>query len=398
VPDRPVRLSRFAALHSDGDGFTLESPLSLHRVLLEDSDSVALVGALGWASSPEEIAAASALPRTVVLEIIALLVAAELAVTGEPPLADSGPGFAEDSDPALATWSPVDLLFHTRSTTGRHDNDFGATYPILGRLDPEPAVKQTPDGPRFPLPRPTLRQVLAVDPPFTVVLENCRSRCRFDPDGTALTVNQLGELLYRAMRVRSIGSVPVGPVEYQVSDRPYPSVGGSHPLEVYLTVDHCTGLPRGAYHYDPVRHSLTMVNKGEEELDELLTVARQAAGTPTACPVLITLAARFPRTAWKFSGLGYSLVLQEAGTAVQTLCLAGTAMGLATAALGTADIDVGARAAGTDWRVESAVGQLIVGPRGRQLPGEAAPAPGGAPQFRSLDDPDWAEASVEWPV
>ncbi|MBI1791869.1 MAG: nitroreductase family protein, partial [Acidobacteria bacterium] len=50
--------------------------------------------------------------------------------------------------------------------------------------------------------------------------------------------------------------------------------------------------------------------------------------------VLITLAARFPRIAWKYEGMGYRTVLLDAGAALQTMYLVATAMDLAPCAIG----------------------------------------------------------------
>lgn len=360
-PDRPVRLSRFASLRTEGRGFTVESPLSLFRASVHRGAATELVGALGWTTTPEELVKAVPLPETVVLEMLAHLLAAGIAVTGEHP-ADEGAEthFAEDTDPALSTWSPIDLLFHTRATTGRHDNDFGATFAHTDRLAPEPAVKAVPEGPRFPLPHPAAQDPARPEPTLTDVLEG---RIPLDPQLTAgdLSDHQIGELLYRSLRVRSVSVAPGHPLDYQVSDRPYASVSGSHPLEAYVAVNECTGLPRGIFHYDPVLHSLTLLNQNPAALDELFTCIQTAAGLSTPPKVNITLTARFPRVTWKYSGLGYALALRDTGMALQTLHLVAAAMGLPATAIGSTEIDIAPKMAGLDWRAESPVGQLALG-------------------------------------
>ncbi|MFJ1705657.1 SagB family peptide dehydrogenase [Kitasatospora sp. NPDC088346] len=368
--DQPVRLSRFAVLSGAGRGLTLESPLSLFRVVTHRPTAAALLGALGWSTTLAELDSLLPFPSAAVREAVGHLLAAGLAVAaGRTP--DGAAAFAEDADPVLSTWSPVDLLFHTRSTVGRHDNDFGATYAHTGRLSPEPAVRTAPDGPRFPLPLPPAAG--PDDPPFAAVLERAAAAVDCAESADRLTVDHLGVLLYRAARVRAVAEDPAGPPGYEVSERPYTSFGRTHPLELYVSVKRCHGLPPGVFHYDPEHHRLTLLNEDRGILDAVLTCSRVAAGLPAPPPLVITLTARFARTAWKFSGQSYALVLRDTGAALQTLELTAAALGLAAVPLGATDIAAGARVSGTDWRAESPVGQLVLGPAAARPDGPASP-------------------------
>ncbi|MEV4613929.1 SagB family peptide dehydrogenase [Kitasatospora sp. NPDC049258] len=359
-PDRPIRLSRFAVLSGAGRGLTLESPLSLFRVLAHRPAAAALLGALGWTTTLAELTAALPFPAAAVREAVEHLLGAGLAVGGHPGPEGCAAVFAEDTDPVLATWAPVDLLFHTRSTIGRHDNDFGATYAHANRLAPEPAVRPVPAGRRFALPLPSATD--RAEPPFAAVVERPPQPVDCAPPTARLTLTQLGELLYRSARIRAVSKDPSGPPEYEISERPYTSFGGTHPLELYVSVDSCAGLPRGVFHYDPARHRLTLLTEDRDVLAKVLSCSRVAAGLAGPPPLVITLTARFARAAWKFSGQSYALVLRDTGAALQTLELVAAAMGLATAPLAAADIEAGARVSGVDWRAESSVGQLVVGP------------------------------------
>jgi SagB-type dehydrogenase family enzyme len=77
--------------------------------------------------------------------------------------------------------------------------------------------------------------------------------------------------------------------------------------------------------------------------------------------VLLILAARFPRLAWKYESIAYALTLKRVGVVFQTMYLAATAMGLAAHAIGGGDADLFARAASTDFRVETSVGEFLLG-------------------------------------
>ena len=65
------------------------------------------------------------------------------------------------------------------------------------------------------------------------------------------------------------------------------------------------------------------------------------AAQSTAIPednlqVLLILAARFPRLAWKYESIAYALTLKHVWVVFQTMYLAATAMGLAPRAIGGA--------------------------------------------------------------
>ena len=85
---------------------------------------------------------------------------------------------------------------------------------------------------------------------------------------------------------------------------------------------------------------------------------------PGAPQILITIAARFDRVAWKYSSIAYSLILKDVGVLLQTFYLAATNMGLGGCAIGTNNIELFARATGLEFHVEGPVGQFALG-RGR---------------------------------
>jgi len=383
-----VRLSRFAALRVGEAGMLLESPLALHRVVLHRAVATWVVGSLGRPTTPAATAAALHLAEPVALDLVSYLVAAGMVVLSQPGALPATARFAEDSDPVLMPWSHHDLLFHSRSRLGRHDDPHGAVFPYAERLPPEPAVKPPPAGPRLPLYRPALADVLAADPKLTAVVEARRSFHEFGP--TPVTAEQIGELLYRTARIRSLRPGPGAPGEtpYVISDRPYPTSGGLHELELYLTIDRCTGLARGIYHYDPLEHGLTLVNENEDDLSELLDAARVSAGMTAPPPVLLTMTARFRRVSWMHSGLAYATSLKHVGVLQQTLYLVATAMRLAPCAIAGGDSDAAARAFRLDWRAESSVGEFIVGsPPEKIIKSTSSDTP--------VNDPWWAGHGME---
>lgn len=388
--DTYVRLSAYAELRTDGREYSLESPLSLHRVLLHRAEAVWLIGSLGRPVTAAGYAAAMPQLASVAGDVLAYLVAAKMVILADSTQSRGGtdqPVFSEDTDPALAGWSNVDLMFHTRRTLDRHDNPFGATYPMGLTGSPEPVVKPPLGTTVIPLHRPSWRTLTEADPALTVAMEARRSMRVYG--SKPVTATELGDLLYRTARVRSLidpapagdlgGTQPGEPgplpaaaapaeatgepedVDKRLSDRPYPGGGACYELELYVTVAQCHEIPAAIYHYDPVGHQLELVNADSKMAGELLSNAMRAGGMDAPPSVLITMTARFRRLSWKYEAMGYALALMDVGVLIQSLYLVCTAMNLAPCALGSVRIDTTARAFGTDWRVEPTVGQFMLG-------------------------------------
>lgn len=357
---RRLRLSRFAAMRAHEGELLLESPLAQYDVLLHKPLAVQVVAALAGVGSITELATATHADPGVVADIVSYLVGTGIVLVDEHPEPAGKPVFAEDRDPTLARWSHHELLFHVRSRMGRYGGPSGAVFPHADRFPSPNLVKALRSGSRLPLYRPELDDIVALDPPLTAVLENARL-CT-DLTDRELSAQQVGELLYRAARIRSVSSSSAGAdVRYDVSDRPYLSSYGLYELELYVALHNCADLPRGIYHYDPAEHALTLVNDDLAELGELLDGARVAAGTTVWPPMLITMTARIARSSWMYGGIGYSLTLAHVGALQQTLCLVANAMGLAACAPAIDPGDIMDSALRLDVPAEVGVGEFIVG-------------------------------------
>lgn len=356
--DIPYLLSRFAYLRREGPAMVLESPLAHARILFDDEYASAVIGALAKPATVNELAERIGNLST---EAVALLLSL-LAGAGLLQEIDSDGG--ERESPALSSWEFHDLLFHSRSRKGRCDAPFGATYRMAGRLEPPSAVKPPALGENYPLYRPDLQQLRRDDPPLTEVMETRRSLRAYDDQ--PLTARQLGEFLYRVARVKESREIeletPSGPVQTAFVSRPYPSGGALYELEFYVAVQACDGLAPGLYHYDGQQHCLSQLRGRTAEVEQLLADAAASADIPAdRVQVLLILAARFQRLAWKYSSIAYALILKHVGVVYQSMYLAATAMDLAPCALGGGDADLFARAAGTDYYEETSVGEFLLG-------------------------------------
>jgi SagB-type dehydrogenase family enzyme len=352
--DHLWKLSRFAFARARNDVLALETPRVPITATLLTARASALIGALARPATSREVAEQLAWIGTPdrASDLLRLLVKACIVIA-----CDAEGRSAEDRDTTLEQWEFHDLLFHMRSRQGRHSYPMGADFRFKGRLPPQPALKpRSRSVSTIGLPAPNLSLVAAGDPPFTAVLESRRS-VREQDFGRPIKILQLAEFLYRSARVRTRYSTELG----EFTSRPYPSGGASYELEIYLAANLCDGLQRGFYHYDPEAHALHLIRPPDETFEGLLDDAWMSAARLCRPQVLLTIASRFQRVSWKYSGMAYAAQLKNVGVLYQTFYLVATAMNLAGCALGLGDSARFCRLAGTDWFAEGSVGEFMLG-------------------------------------
>jgi SagB-type dehydrogenase family enzyme len=147
---------------------------------------------------------------------------------------------------------------------------------------------------------------------------------------------------------------------YEALSGPCPGSGGLHELDLFLSVARCAGLAPGFYRYARDHHLLEPWPCAEAAWGNLLTQAREAMGARTGPDILVTLAARVQRVAWKYEAIAYALILKDAGVMLQQMYLVATALGLAPCALGTGDSQVFARASGLDFLRDAPVAEFAL--------------------------------------
>ena len=354
VSDTPVRLSRFAAAHVDGGVVVVRAPGSHLAVELHPS-ATSLLGALAEWTTPSELAEASA--EMPVASVLPLLAAAGLLAPGRP-------GRDEEAEQQrLAQWSVDELWLHASSRGPKTVAGYGGTYRHGRRFRPEPVLPSAFSGPRVALTVPDLAAVAHREPSLTEVLEQRRSVREHDADAP-ITAGQLGELLYRTVRLRQTF---VGSDGQELADRPYPSGGAVHELEVYPLVTQAADLQPGLWHYATGDHTLEYVAEPGQATTALIDGARASALMDADPQVVLIVSARFGRVMWKYESVAYALILKHVGVLYQTLYLVGSAMGLAVCGLGGGDAADFADASGLDYFTEGSVGELVVGSRPRTL-------------------------------
>lgn len=173
-----------------------------------------------------------------------------------------------------------------------------------------------------------------------------------------ITKDDLAAFLYH---VGSITARTRRHAEYDVAPRAYPNAGACYELELYLAVRQCRGVLPGLYYYDPKGHLLVRLSEPTRATDRLLADAAMATQRVSAPQVLITIASRFQRVAWKYESIAYALTLKNVGVLMEMMYLTAAAMGLAACAIGSGDSLRFAEAARIDPLCEGPVGEFALG-------------------------------------
>lgn len=350
---RPLALSRFAYIRRRGGDMVLESPRAGALFRLCDARVLAFIPQLAQTRTLAEL---RDLPNFPGVEVLGLLLDAEILFTPGPG-ADKGPRAAEGDD-GFVLWDFHDLLFHSRSTNGRHATPSGGLYTYSHLVPPLPAVR-----PAWPGAAVDLTPFDAAPSALGALLRARRSTRSYDPQNP-IGLAEVAQILDRAARIISVRRLRDdfrNGAEFEIARRPYPSGGASYELELYLAVDKCEGLERGFYHYDAARHALVAIPTDERDLAAMLEDGQLAMGSPSSPQILVTMAARFGRVSWKYSGFAYALVLKDVGVLMQTLYLVAAEMEIGACAIGSGDIDLFSKMTGIAFHIEGAVGQMAIG-------------------------------------
>ena len=139
-------LSRFAYMRRRGNEIVLESPRAgaLFKIC-----NPKIAAALAMLSTPQQIKQLRRQDGFPGVAFLALLVDCQIVlkfdVAGESGLRPA------EGDHNLVLWDFHDLLFHARSTEGRHANPLGGVYPYAGVISPLPALRPSWPGKKIDL-------------------------------------------------------------------------------------------------------------------------------------------------------------------------------------------------------------------------------------------------------
>lgn len=346
VPTGAVKLSRFAYTHTTERGLVLASPEASCEIVLMAPRTALWLHGLAHGTVDDH---ADDVERAAVVDLLWRC------------------GFLERTDEpeteARRCWQFHDRLFHAASRPGDVLWSFGGSYRFERAFPSPPAVKARFAGDRIDLETPDRVALAAHSDRLFDVLERRRSyRAMGDPP---IRLAQIGELLYRVARTVHVLDAPL----QETMIRVFPSGGAIHEIEFYLSVRQCQDLDPGFYHYHGVDHALCRLPNAEAQAAAIVARAGEDWAQPDAPPqVVITLASRVPRIAWKYDTVAYRATLMNAGVIVQTIYLVATDMGLGCAPAGRGDPARFAAATGLDSFEETSVLEIGLGTRDPDAP------------------------------
>ncbi len=182
-----------------------------------------------------------------------------------------------------------------------------------------PAFSPTPileaEEMRTKLPEPTYDSDVSLEESLV------KRRSVRDYTGEPLRLEDVSQLLWAAQGVTA-----------DWGGRTAPSAGALYPLEVYVVVGNIKGLAAGVYRYDPKRHEVIMIAKGEIRSQLASAALEQDSVRDGAIDLVFT--AVYKRTTRKYGARGIQYVHMEIGHAAQNVCLQATAMGLGAVTIG----------------------------------------------------------------
>jgi hypothetical protein len=212
-------LSRFAYMRRRGAEVVLESPRAGALFKICDPKIATAIAILSTPQQIKQLRRREGFPG---VELLALLL--DCQILFKVGAGESGLRLAE-GDHSLALWDFHDLLFHARSTEGRHANPLGGTYPYVGVISPLPAVR-----PGWPGKTIDLRKVSAAHPeaisPVARLLRERHSSRSFD-DQRPITLAELSQFLDGTARVLSRSNPKLDLDDGGHTVRPYPSAGAA---------------------------------------------------------------------------------------------------------------------------------------------------------------------------
>jgi SagB-type dehydrogenase family enzyme len=356
--DDIVRSSRFAYAHQQDDALLIESPDGGARIIGLDHRIGTVFAATAQALPVHEVEGRlrALLPAEKVRECLELMHGAGCLEIGVE--VGGVVEFPSMIDPVLRQWEFHDLLFHARSRLGRTTEPFGGTFPYVGELEPEPAVRDRHQGEVVVLPVPVFEEILERDPAILLAMETRHSCRSFGEE--PLTLAELSEFLFRSCRITDAYGPREG-LPYAATRRPYPTGGAAYEIEVYVTVRRIQGLEPASYHYEPDTHRLRRLDAAAAHREALLEAASLSAGGGVRPDALLTLTSRFQRLQWKYRSIAYAVSLKHVGALYQTMYLVASAMQIGACGLGSGNSQTSVDAFGLEYLRESSVGEFIIG-------------------------------------
>jgi SagB-type dehydrogenase family enzyme len=168
-----------------------------------------------------------------------------------------------------------------------------------------------------------------------------------------MTLSDLANVLVPAARVQAWWSAPDG---FIATERPTPSAGGRHPIDLAIVTRDVSSLQAGNWLFDPYTCELVEDAASLKRGAHAVRSAREVLEGGAEPAATIFAVAHFERTLSRYPG-GSCFVLRDAGALLATLQLCAAAASLSSCIVGT----VGALRNDLSDAVITDVGALLLG-------------------------------------
>ncbi len=186
---------------------------------------------------------------------------------------------------------------------------------------------------------------------------------RRDYGDTPISLRDLSTLLHYSYGLRKYVTA------YSTRDFPVrwsPSAGGLQSVELYLIVNRVEGVDQGLHHYNPIDHSLELLNRGN--MRRAIVNCCMFQDFLQSAGVVVVLTSILERLVWKYGPRGYRHAHLDAGFVGQNLYLVTTALRMRTCAVAGFREDAVNALLDIDGRNEFAVLPFPIGTRPTATP------------------------------
>ncbi|MCE1058437.1 SagB family peptide dehydrogenase [Pseudomonas alloputida] len=341
-------VSRFTTIRRFGHAWLVECPLGTGQILIYDPS---LIQFLAQLSNPYSIIEDATHTPSINLSRSSYFLNFLLSINAAYECDHEGK-IQEDRISSLTKWEHHDLLFHYHSRANSRDPHYGATFRYKDITPAPPAMKCTNSNYRIPLLKDENGHFVKYN--FFDVIE--RRTSKRSGGQHPLNLEQLGAFFWHVARIKHRNPAEIN--GYESSIRPVPCGGGMHEIDLYITIYRCSGLKQGFYYYNSYTHELEHLSELTHSLTHLLQDAQQSAHMPSPPDVLITLASRFERMAWKYEKIAYATTLKNAGVLFNQMYLVATAMNLSPCGLGGGNSEIFSNASNTCSYEEGSIAEF----------------------------------------
>lgn len=212
-------------------------------------------------------------------------------------------------------------LFHENSKIGRYSKGLSINE-VWERMEQLGQSLQFSGYPAIKLPRRWVKMTKSLS---QAILTRTSAR-HLKP--SRLTLREIATILHFAYGITRQNQDSNFPRPFRV----VPSGGALYPLEIFLHGRGIKGIPKGLYHFDPLKHQLRLIREGDQALNisKMTPYPELLSGSS----LVIFLTAIFERSVFKYKDRGYRFVLLEAGHVAQNLNLVSNGLGLGSINIG----------------------------------------------------------------